>query len=90
MNKLTANQDFQYKSLYENLKHTYEELVNRYEILELLCKREENYRQKYSKTQKGKEAQRRASKKYYETHKKTGRPRGRPRKSLINHKKSLI
>lgn len=90
MNKLTANQDFQYKSLYESLKKQYDDLVVQYGVLELLCKREEKYRQKYSKTEKGKEAQRRASKKYYEKHKKTGRPRGRPRKSLINHKQSLV
>lgn len=36
---------------------------------------------KYFKSEKGKEATRRASKRYYDTKKKTGNPRGRPKKN---------
>ena len=36
---------------------------------------------KYKQTEKGKAAQRRANKKFYEKHKKTGKPRGRPKKT---------
>lgn len=38
---------------------------------------------KYFKSDKGKEATRKASKKYYDTKKKTGRPVGRPKKNAV-------
>ena len=46
-------------------------------------------KQKYAKSCKGKEAQRRASKKYWQKH-RTGNPVGRPRTEWLEHKKIKV
>lgn len=70
-----------YKELYEKMKKEYLELELKYKKIILINESNEKCRKKYSQTSKGKEAQKRASKKYYEKHIKTGRPRGRPKKN---------
>lgn len=68
---------------FNNAKTTIEDLKSQIEKMN-------STRKRYAKSDRGKEAQRRASRKYYETKRKTGRPRGRPKKVTINEEANTI
>lgn len=65
-----------------------EKIIQDYEdvTLKLNCniQRRRDTLKKYFQSEKGKEATRKASRKYYETKKRTGRPVGRPKKQIQN------
>jgi len=93
MNRLTAMIDNDKEMVLQELeivKNKYEKLLEEHKKLQEFCNKRKTYKVKYSQTEKGKLAQQRASKKYWEK-KRSGNPRGRPKKNVsINENPEII
>ena len=84
MNRLTTMVDNDKERIRQELeivKEKYDKLLEEHKKLVEFCEKRKNYKVKYSQTEKGKLAQQRASKKYWEK-KRSGNPRGRPKKNV--------